>query len=323
MGGSTVSNTPLCTMRTKSNAKIFASALPSSSEKRAKIIPAVVGVVESLRPAGAEPFIPRHIPGKCPVCGGGVARDPAYAAWRCENLQCPAQATRRVEFFAARGAMDIESVGGIVADKLVERGLVREPLDLFALPEEKLAVLNLGTDDAPRIYGAKNAAKACQAIARAKTAPLSRWLFGLALGDRQNHRRPARGFPRHHPGSRALAASAAMWWITTKKSETAAAASSANNREESDRLKQETAAAAARLLAAGFAAPSKRREEAEAGHRHRDRAGRRAQCPGFFRVPKPAGEILARMDALDIHPHKRENYGEEGQSPHSPAKRLF
>ena len=54
-----------------------------------------------------------------------------YVAWRCENMQCPAQATRRVEFFTARGALDIESVGGIVADKLVERGLVREPLDLF------------------------------------------------------------------------------------------------------------------------------------------------------------------------------------------------
>jgi DNA ligase (NAD+) len=104
-------------------------------------------------------------------------------AWRCENLQCPAQATRRVEFFAARSALDIESVGGIVADKLVERGLVREPLDLFELKVEQLATLNLGDEEAPRVFGEKNATKAIQAIERAKTFPLSRWLFALAIPD--------------------------------------------------------------------------------------------------------------------------------------------
>jgi DNA ligase (NAD+) len=98
-------------------------------------------------------------------------------------LQCPAQATRRVEFFAARGALDIESVGGIVADKLVERGLVREPLDLFQLKVEQLATLNLGDETTPRVFGEKNATKAIQAIERAKTFPLSRWLFALAIPD--------------------------------------------------------------------------------------------------------------------------------------------
>ena len=62
-----------------------------------------------------------------------------------------------MEFFAARGALDIESIGGIVADKLVERGLVREPLDLFDLKVEQLAKLNLGTEEAPRVFGEKNA----------------------------------------------------------------------------------------------------------------------------------------------------------------------
>src|SRR5439155_8364900 len=90
---------------------------------------------------------------------------------------------RRVEFFAARGALDIESVGGIVADKLVERGLVREPLDLFELKVEQLGKLNLGTEENPRIFGEKNATKAIQAIERARTFPLSRWLYALAIPD--------------------------------------------------------------------------------------------------------------------------------------------
>jgi DNA ligase (NAD+) len=153
-------------------------------EKAGEVIPAVVEVVKSKRPRGAKPFdFFKHIHGKCPVCGGEVRRDPEFVAWRCENLLCPAQTTRRVEFFAARGALDIESVGGIVADKLVERGLVRDPLDLFELKIEQLAKLNLGTDEAPRVFGEKNAAKAIQAIDRARTLPLSRWLYALAIPD--------------------------------------------------------------------------------------------------------------------------------------------
>jgi dihydrodipicolinate synthase/N-acetylneuraminate lyase len=43
----------------------------------------------------------------------------------------------------------------------------REPLDLFGLTINQLAKLNLGTDEAPRIFGEKNATKAIHAIERA------------------------------------------------------------------------------------------------------------------------------------------------------------
>jgi DNA ligase (NAD+) len=153
-------------------------------EKAGEVIPAVVEVVKSKRPRNAKPFdFFKHVHGKCPVCGSRIRRDPQFVAWRCENIACPAQTTRRLEFFTARGALDIESVGGIVADKLVERGLVRDPLDLFQLKTEQLAKLNLGTEESPRVFGEKNAAKAMHAIERAKTMPLSRWLYALAIPD--------------------------------------------------------------------------------------------------------------------------------------------
>ena len=153
-------------------------------EKAGEVIPAVVEIVKSKRPRTAKPFdFSKHVHGKCPACGEPIRRDPEFVAWRCENLYCPAQTTRRVEFFAARGALDIESVGGIVADKLVERGLVRDPLDLFDLRVEQLGKLNLGTDESPRVFGEKNATKAIQAIGRARTMPLSRLLYALAIPD--------------------------------------------------------------------------------------------------------------------------------------------
>ena len=103
-------------------------------------------------------------------------------ALRCENLHCPAQSVRLLEHFASRGALDIEGIGGIVAEKLVERGLVTTPLDLYDRSEEELAGLNLGTDESPRVFGMKHAAKAKEALERARSAPLSDWLFAFGIG---------------------------------------------------------------------------------------------------------------------------------------------
>jgi DNA ligase (NAD+) len=159
--------------------------------KAGMVIPEIFEVVKTKRPPGAQEFdLFKHVGGKCPVCGGVIAKEKVSAgdaeqvAWRCENVAgCPAQLTRRVEYFAARKALDIESLGDIVAEKLVERGLVKEPLDLFDLKLEPLGKLNLGTDDEPRVFGEKNATKILDALHRAKTATLSRWIFALAISD--------------------------------------------------------------------------------------------------------------------------------------------
>ncbi len=159
--------------------------------KAGMVIPEVSEVVLTKRPPGAKEFdLLAHVGGKCPACGGPIAKEKVSAgdaeevAWRCQNIAgCPAQLMRRVEYFAQRKALDIESLGGIVADKLVERGLVKEPLDLFHLTLEPLGKLNLGTEEEPRTFGEKNATKILEALQRAKTAPLSRWIFALAISD--------------------------------------------------------------------------------------------------------------------------------------------
>ena len=159
--------------------------------KAGMVIPEIFEVVKTERPPGAQEFdLFKHVGGKCPACGGAIAKekmsggDTDEVAWRCQNIAgCPAQLTRRVEYFAQRKALDLESLGGIVAEKLVERGLVKEPLDLFDLKLEVLGKLNLGTDDEPRTFGEKNATKILDALQRAKTVPLSRWIHALAIAD--------------------------------------------------------------------------------------------------------------------------------------------
>ena len=179
--------------------------------KAGMVIPEIFEVMKTKRPPGAQEFdLFKHVGGKCPACGGPIAKDKIKTgradlpvsldigaaqqrrpteeddevAWRCQTIAgCPAQLTRRVEYFAQRKALDLESLGGIVAEKLVERGLVKEPLDLFDLKLEVLGKLNLGTDDEPRTFGEKNATKILDALQRAKTAPLSRWIHALAMAD--------------------------------------------------------------------------------------------------------------------------------------------
>ena len=159
--------------------------------KAGMVIPEIFEVVKTKRPPGAKEFdLFDFVKEKCPACGGPIAKEKISGgeteevAWRCQNIAgCPAQLTRRVEYFANRKALDLESLGGSVAEKLVERGLVKEPLDLFDLKLEVLGKLNLGTDDEPRTFGEKNATKILEALERAKTAPLSRWILALAISD--------------------------------------------------------------------------------------------------------------------------------------------
>lgn len=152
-------------------------------EKSGEIIPAVVHVITAKRPADAVPYsLYDAVGGVCPSCGAPIAQEEGQVAWRCTNFTCPAQAAMRTTYFCRREALDIENLGGTVAEALVNRGMISTPLDLFNLTVEQLGALNLGTDDEPRRFGEKNAAKALTALQNARTLPLERWLtaFGIA-----------------------------------------------------------------------------------------------------------------------------------------------
>jgi len=255
-------------------------------EKAGEVIPAVVEVVKSKRPRKAKPFdFLKHIHGKCPVCGGEVRRDPEFVAWRCENIHCPAQATRRLEFFAARGALDIESVGGIVADKLVERGLVREPLDLFELKAAQLAKLNLGTEENPRVFGEKNATKAIQSIERARSCPLSRWLFALAIPD--VGKTTATDLARFHETIEDVANSKLLRDVLAY--------------HESKGDKQAAKEIAERLIKSGFAEPSKSKIDKHGGIVTEVGPVVAKSVLDFFGSAE-GKKILQRMKQLRIHP---------------------
>ena len=145
-------------------------------EKGGDVIPKITGIGEG--PRGVKEFT---MPMECPECGSLLLHPKGEVNHYCENSECPAQVVGRLEHFASRKAMDIEQLGGIVAEKLIERKLVRTPLDLFTLNMVDLAQLNLGTYDSPRVFGPKNAQKLLDAVKRARSAPLSKWLHAMGI----------------------------------------------------------------------------------------------------------------------------------------------
>jgi DNA ligase (NAD+) len=139
-------------------------------EKAGEIIPAVVAVRRDLRTGGERVFV---MPGDCPSCGAPVVQDPDGVAIRCQNLACPAQVRRRLQHFAARGAMDIEGLGEAMVEQLVTQGLVQTVPEIYGLTGAQLLTLER--------MGEKSAANLLTGIAASKAQPVWRLIHGLGV----------------------------------------------------------------------------------------------------------------------------------------------
>ena len=206
ISGSTVSRATLHNQDeiTKKDIRLGATVL---IEKAGEIIPAIVKVIRHAE--AAIPFsLYDSVGGKCPSCSGPISQEEGFVAWRCTNFECPAQAVTSIKHFAARKALDLDGLGEIVAEALVRHGHCSTPLDLFKLTEDSLANLNLGTEESPRRFGEKNAAKVLAALEAAKSKPLHRWLY--AMGIRQLGESAAKELSRLHPSIAAIAESAIL-----------------------------------------------------------------------------------------------------------------
>jgi DNA ligase (NAD+) len=139
-------------------------------EKGGEIIPKVVRVVTEKRTGKEKAF---RMPEACPDCGGKLRRDEEEVAWRCENVACPAQLKRTLEHFAGRGALDIEGLGTVMVEALVDRGLVKDYGDLYSLKMKDLLALER--------MGEKSASNLLAGIEASKERPYERVLFALGI----------------------------------------------------------------------------------------------------------------------------------------------
>jgi DNA ligase (NAD+) len=143
-------------------------------ERGGEVIPKVVRVVAE-KPRGALPWVP---PERCPVCGTAAVKPEGEVDRRCPNASCPAQIEERLKHFSRREAMDIEGLGDVLVHELVEKGLVRDFADLYALRFEDLAPLFAPKAKKGESLGARNLLAAIDA---SRSRELRRLLFGLGI----------------------------------------------------------------------------------------------------------------------------------------------
>ena len=139
-------------------------------ERAGDVIPKIVEVLTADRTGDEVVFV---FPDRCPVCGTSVQRSEAEVAVRCVNVSCVAQLKRRIAHYASRNALQIEGLGPATIDQLVDKALVRDVADLYALEVEPLSKLDR--------MGVPSAGNLVYHIEQSKTVPVEKVLFGLGI----------------------------------------------------------------------------------------------------------------------------------------------
>ncbi|WP_350312697.1 NAD-dependent DNA ligase LigA [Dickeya fangzhongdai] len=137
------------------------------------VIPQIVSVVLSERPADARPVV---FPEQCPVCGSELERVDGEVVTRCTGgLFCGAQRKEALKHFVSRRALDVEGMGDKIIDQLVEKEYVKTPADLFRLSAGILTGLDR--------MGPKSAQNLVNALNKAKSTTFARFLYALGIRD--------------------------------------------------------------------------------------------------------------------------------------------
>ena len=138
--------------------------------KAGEIIPEILDVDVSKRPANAQPYI---LPTACPICGAPTAKDEDGAFLRCTGAECPAQLSRNIAHFVSRDAMDIDGLGSAIVEALIDKGHVKSPADIYYLTVDDLKSLWKSGETAAK--------KLLAAIENSKQQDLSRLIYALGI----------------------------------------------------------------------------------------------------------------------------------------------
>ena len=140
-------------------------------ERGGDVIPKVAKVIDDRdHPRGTREFV---MPEKCPVCGTKVVRTEGEVDYRCVNANCPAKLLGTILHFASRGVMNIDGMGESLVNQLIERGLVKNVADIYALTKKDLLSLDRFAD--------KSAQNILDEIEASKKLPLERVIYGLGI----------------------------------------------------------------------------------------------------------------------------------------------
>jgi DNA ligase (NAD+) len=139
-------------------------------ERAGDVIPYIVKSMADLR-TGKEKKI--QFPKNCPVCDSKLFKEEGEAAWRCVNIDCPAQVVERIIHFVSKDAMDIRGFGEANVRKFYELGLLKDIPGIYNLDFKKIGEMEG--------FGERSIGKLKEAIESSKQQPLNRLIFALGI----------------------------------------------------------------------------------------------------------------------------------------------
>lgn len=139
-------------------------------ERAGDVIPYIVKSLPEARD-GSEKIV--HFPTHCPVCNDKLVKPAGEAAWRCMNVNCPAQVIERIIHFASKDAMDIQTLGESNIRKFYSLGIINDIASIYRIDFEKIAALEG--------FGKKSVSNLKNAIEKSRSQPLHRLIFGLGI----------------------------------------------------------------------------------------------------------------------------------------------
>ena len=140
-------------------------------EKGGEIIPKIIGVDFTKRPANSEPT--KYID-HCPECHSELVRTDGDAKHYCPNYYgCPPQITGRIQHYISRKDMDIEGLGGETVELLYKEGLIKNYADLYTITKEQVMPLERMAE--------KSAENLVNGVKASISIPFERVLFALGI----------------------------------------------------------------------------------------------------------------------------------------------
>ncbi|MEZ6028490.1 MAG: NAD-dependent DNA ligase LigA [Hyphomonadaceae bacterium] len=151
-------------------------------QRAGDVIPQIVSVVENKRPKDAKKY---RFPHTCPFCGseavrGGGQGDEEVDRRCTGGLICPAQAVERLKHFVSRRAFDIDGLGAKQIEEFFEAGVITAPQHIFML-DERIKKAGKPPLEEWEGYGETSAKKLRDAIDKASTQPLDRFINALGI----------------------------------------------------------------------------------------------------------------------------------------------
>lgn len=131
-------------------------------------------------PQISEDLTPTHrlpIPDRCPACKGeAVIRDDnGVRTLYCPNPNCLAKQIKSFTLFVSRDAMNIEGLSELTIEKLVGRGLIREPADFFHIEKYHDEITEMEG------FGEKSFDRLKASVEKARDTDPERLLYSLGI----------------------------------------------------------------------------------------------------------------------------------------------